>query len=257
MSVKVPISNDDLKAHLAEQLGFLERSADAFDSGYEDEAKRMAVTIRVLVHDTNASTSLLKQLGKLPGQQFVDSALPQEPGTVGSYSGLLGITAGPNGGRFVAHLDDVPGSMRNIDFEDWWMQTVFKGQSGRELTRKELVMTAANQDGGAHVDPRLNESYHELAKKNSLGWFVGKSEGGFAPISGAERAAVRQIAHEVLKTLKSGYGKKSERQGLTIAGVGMRLHTAPIPPPGKKIGRNERCYCGSGKKYKHCHGRPA
>ena len=24
----------------------------------------------------------------------------------------------------------------------------------------------------------------------------------------------------------------------------------------KKIGRNELCPCGSGKKYKHCHGRP-
>ena len=24
---------------------------------------------------------------------------------------------------------------------------------------------------------------------------------------------------------------------------------------GKKIGRNEPCPCGSGKKYKHCHGR--
>jgi uncharacterized protein YecA (UPF0149 family) len=23
-----------------------------------------------------------------------------------------------------------------------------------------------------------------------------------------------------------------------------------------KVGRNERCLCGSGRKYKHCHGRP-
>jgi preprotein translocase subunit SecA len=40
---------------------------------------------------------------------------------------------------------------------------------------------------------------------------------------------------------------------------------APVPPPGadlqgtfvrgeRKIGRNEPCPCGSGKKYKHCHG---
>jgi yecA family protein len=25
---------------------------------------------------------------------------------------------------------------------------------------------------------------------------------------------------------------------------------------GKKMGRNEPCFCGSGKKFKHCHGRP-
>jgi preprotein translocase subunit SecA len=29
----------------------------------------------------------------------------------------------------------------------------------------------------------------------------------------------------------------------------------PFRRPGRKIGRNEPCYCGSGKKYKHCHGK--
>ena len=31
----------------------------------------------------------------------------------------------------------------------------------------------------------------------------------------------------------------------------------PIRRPGQKIGRNEPCPCGSGKKYKVCHGRLA
>jgi preprotein translocase subunit SecA len=31
-------------------------------------------------------------------------------------------------------------------------------------------------------------------------------------------------------------------------------HT-PFVRQGRKIGRNEPCPCGSGKKYKHCHGR--
>lgn len=30
-----------------------------------------------------------------------------------------------------------------------------------------------------------------------------------------------------------------------------------MPPPRRKMGRNERCYCGSGKKYKQCHGKGA
>jgi preprotein translocase subunit SecA len=29
----------------------------------------------------------------------------------------------------------------------------------------------------------------------------------------------------------------------------------PFTRPGQKIGRNEPCPCGSGKKYKHCHGK--
>ena len=31
----------------------------------------------------------------------------------------------------------------------------------------------------------------------------------------------------------------------------------PYTRQGRKIGRNEPCPCGSGKKYKHCHGRLA
>ena len=29
----------------------------------------------------------------------------------------------------------------------------------------------------------------------------------------------------------------------------------PFVRSGRKVGRNEPCPCGSGKKYKHCHGR--
>jgi len=29
----------------------------------------------------------------------------------------------------------------------------------------------------------------------------------------------------------------------------------PIVRQGPKLGRNDPCWCGSGKKYKHCHGR--
>jgi len=29
----------------------------------------------------------------------------------------------------------------------------------------------------------------------------------------------------------------------------------PSPAPGQKVGRNDPCPCGSGKKYKHCHGK--
>jgi preprotein translocase subunit SecA len=47
-------------------------------------------------------------------------------------------------------------------------------------------------------------------------------------------------------------------------GAGVGPLDAPLPPPElpgstfvrseRKVGRNEPCPCGSGKKYKHCHG---
>jgi preprotein translocase subunit SecA len=40
------------------------------------------------------------------------------------------------------------------------------------------------------------------------------------------------------------------------AGAGVRLAQSPAQD-GPKVGRNEPCPCGSGKKYKHCHGQLA
>ena len=40
-------------------------------------------------------------------------------------------------------------------------------------------------------------------------------------------------------------------------GAGMRLAQSPVQHDGPKVGRNEPCPCGSGKKYKHCHGQLA
>ena len=42
------------------------------------------------------------------------------------------------------------------------------------------------------------------------------------------------------------------------------VHVAPakdgavktLPKEGDKIGRNDPCWCGSGRKFKQCHGRP-
>src|SRR5437899_1143187 len=48
--------------HLTKQLEFLKRSSASFDSGHTDEAIRIAVVIRVLVHNSRSSTSLLRHL---------------------------------------------------------------------------------------------------------------------------------------------------------------------------------------------------
>ena len=52
------------------------------------------------------------------------------------------------------------------------------------------------------------------------------------------------------------------RAGITAAGAGAGAATATAPQrdPANptswgKVGRNENCPCGSGKKYKHCHGK--
>ena len=39
-----------------------------------------------------------------------------------------------------------------------------------------------------------------------------------------------------------------------MAGGGRRVATKPLVRDETKVGRNDLCPCGSGKKYKKCHG---
>ena len=56
-------TQDELFQQLKEQLKFIHTSSNEFDKENFSEAKRLATNIRILLHDTNSSTSLLKQLG--------------------------------------------------------------------------------------------------------------------------------------------------------------------------------------------------
>ena len=52
----------------------------------------------------------------------------------------------------------------------------------------------------------------------------------------------------------SGAEKQMHREGESSTTVDL-VHEKDRDEDGKKIGRNDPCPCGSGKKYKHCHGR--
>lgn len=106
---KVAVSRKKLEEHLNEQLEFLKRSAAAFDEGFTDEAKRLATVVRVLVHDTRTSHSLLNQLD-IKNVDFHDTAIALEDGNKASEYGLLQIalgenSAGENTTGFFAPLD--------------------------------------------------------------------------------------------------------------------------------------------------------
>lgn len=58
-------------------MEFLRRSCGSYDDGFEGEACRLAVTLRVLLHNTRQSTALLTQAGMLTEMSlFADSSQP-------------------------------------------------------------------------------------------------------------------------------------------------------------------------------------
>jgi hypothetical protein len=249
-------TNEDIRRHLTEQLQFLKNSAALYDRGNLAEAKRLAVPLRTLLHDTPKSTSILSQLD-LKGLAFVDTAFPRPRRHITSYTGLIGTVVG-TGPAHVPHLDAAPS--RLLPFDEWWNAPVIVDSAQREISRMRLVLEVCNRDGGAHVDPELAEIYADLSRHNSLGRVQSTSR-GWQPALGAEFATIRQIAHETLKTMDPTYKPEElpESDGFVIAGFD--ITTAPPKPVSpqiqRKVRRNDPCPCGSRKKFKKCCGRLA
>ncbi len=193
-------TSEDLVNHLREQYGFLVVSAELFDHGGEPEAKRIAVVVRTLVHDTDSSHSLLGQLGYKQRLHFVAQNYSYKPWNNLMFHGLVGLALPAEGPRFFALLDMlVP---RLLPFDEWWSEPVLGTRyRNRLFTRRELILALANKEGGAHVDPTLDETYALLARDCDFGMTVGIGEQKFQWKQNPFLPSVRQIGHEMLRTL--------------------------------------------------------
>ncbi|MDP2719108.1 MAG: hypothetical protein Q8P44_04650 [Dehalococcoidia bacterium] len=202
-------TREDLLTHLREQINFMIASAVSFDNGFEGEAKRLAVAIRILVHDTSSSEALLTLLRK-KDVLYYDSASSFDPRNLLPSNCLTMIRASRKEdeelmGDYVAPLERLsPARNKNkkVGFGRWWNRTtMYKDKEGNSFTRRDLVLAVANKEGGAHIDRKLDQAYANLARFNSLGWkvFTEVEEKDFrnSPIL----PSIRQIAHEILKTL--------------------------------------------------------
>ncbi|HEX8275514.1 MAG TPA: SEC-C domain-containing protein [Longimicrobiaceae bacterium] len=258
---------------MEEQLQFLEASANSFDMGVTGEAKRLAMAIRILVHDTRNSRSLLGQLGMLGGK-FVDSTHMGHPGGDVQRHPLAAIGFRGETAFYMALLDRAR-SVRLVGFEEWWGGLALAAPPQIRLSRRDLVLSLAEQDGGAHVDPGVNEAYALMSRDNAIGWV--NELAGDVPLNGVHLCSVRQIAHELLKSINPEYSKEPQQADLimmdwtvsrTREGPPIPINDSPLKlllgglvgqgrrlSPGRHTEYPELCECGSGRKQKNCHGR--
>ena len=227
---KYTLSETNLEAHLKEQLGSLQRAAHRFDEGIRSEAKGMAAILRILLH-SKRHPSLLKRLNcdQIP---FLDTASVHDTSNLIAFTGLLFLRSGETFGYF-PRFDCLDEPVLWTPFEAWWSKIIFADGEKWHLTRRDVVITAADQDGGAHVDGAIEFDYAALSRENSLGWRRVIGTGTEVPIEDAELFAIRQITHEVLRTLIPGYVRTPEQaiaaeRPTEIAGGKLRFG------PGKK-----------------------
>lgn len=199
----------------------MQKSCDAFDDGDEDEAARLATALRLLLDERRSQRSLMGQIGLLDTTPFISSVLEHDPKNLVPNSGLILLAKIDDKWKYELILDSLE-RHRALRFNDWWNETVFSDLNKNEFTRKELVRSMADQDGGAHVDPTLGEKYACLSRQGALGHSNVAVEEG-AQMLRPELAGMRQIAHEVLKSLVPGYKKLGKSGGARVQLVGFFL----------------------------------
>jgi len=239
-------TRDELVALYNEQWGFLRRSARLFDAGQIAEAKALATTMRLLLHNTTHSHALLSQIG-LDEALFFDTAI----------DGLVHVEMTGNGARYAAPLD---GPVRRpawlIPFKYWWRKVVIAVPGEIALTRADLVLTMADQDGGAHVDPEVDEAYWRIGNGRDVNWAV-HTEIGLVPLVNLEQSSVRQIAHEAMvslirprRVIPNDLPPGSPR---AITQITTDATTGAVTR--QEVQAKRVCPCRSGLPYAGCHGR--
>jgi hypothetical protein len=194
-----------LEAKPREQIDFLKRSCDAFDEGAEAEALRIATVLRVLFHDTQRSTSLVKHLG-FKKRKMLSSARGHN-----DWQDYLSVQLNLSSEEPVKMLPMLGDRFRELSIDDWWgTETVFV-HAAKNYSRRLIVLSAANRDGGAHVDKKLDKYYEILAAGeyafglkgnltfNGKPWF---QQGVTHYAKNAHLALIRQFGYEALVSVK-------------------------------------------------------
>ncbi len=207
---------EELEHELRIQLQMLDRSCNTYDEGFDPGAREIAVRTRVLVYTRGRSShGLVDQLGLLddlvlPDQRDWTPYDEEDPGfEVTSESrfqpGLVSY----------GHFDDGTPPVywplfeggkildaRRVPFESWWSDKVIRTRDDTVFSRRDLVWTLTNRDGGAHVDG-LPADYRALSRNGAFGLY---NAAGELDTSDPVPAAIRQVGEELRVGLRLRLG---------------------------------------------------
>jgi tetratricopeptide (TPR) repeat protein len=189
------------KKQLKRQLGFLKRSCEIFDHGNEDEAIRIAVTLRTLFRDTQNSTSLMKLLGQTDLVQLLSTIETEEDEPrlkqidIKEFVPVMLTSDGKK-----PYLD---ASNKNRElFLDNWLNEKILILNGERFSREDIIITAANKDGGTHVPKKLNQKA-KLLKKSIGEYTIFENKRRITnELNNHHFFILRQLAYEVLNSRK-------------------------------------------------------
>lgn len=194
------------KRKFSEQLDFMRDSCERWDEGKHHEAFRIGSAIRTIFHDS--PTSLLTSLKGWKNTNVLTTVItPDAPIFGGRLSAVEGFGPQIRDCRYVPRFVAMRNTGQNIvggEFvraSKWWKQVVYGINADNHLSRRDLVLFAVNQDGGAHVDRELNPKYRAIVEGRLLVrkvTGVGRFTVETYRIPDSHLADLRQMGHELL-----------------------------------------------------------
>ena len=209
------LDKSDFKEHFRKQLKFLRREAAMMACGDYDFAIPAATHLRKLFHNKPRSPSLLQHLGATDVEIVSFGGLNEDNPAIFSYYCYTFNRQEPYN-ILIIKEDSTPGAPRHQiphppsgprTAEAWWNQIIVieSNPTGRLVVkRKDLVLTAADQDGGAHVDKKLEKNYFNLATNNWVGYNAKDDSGNevFKRVENWHLLLLRHLVTDVLESPK-------------------------------------------------------
>jgi hypothetical protein len=190
----------DYIAELKKQIQFIKTSCKVYDDGNCDEAIRIATSLRVIFYKSKISKPIID---KISVENLLSTAFIPEKGAIMSTIHALVYlrTTGGNPPR-AEYIPNLSESSRKkyVSVNEWWeKEVIYHFQSSGPLARKNLVLMAADKDGGAHVDEILPEEYERIMRGEP--WSVhSEMTGGKILLVNGHLASLRQMGYEVLNS---------------------------------------------------------
>lgn len=214
----MPRTQEERKQQLLTQMKALNDSCAAYDIGKEWEALRLATCVYNILYDSKKVKSILQQMGVKDGNTLmIASGFKVDPNFLeGKYrtNPLIELKKTADEAKFVPiwqyyQKHDLKRPIRMLPFTEWWEEDVIYKDHDFNLTRKQLIRTLRDQEGGSHFDDEISDENYVLLKKEVLFWFP---DLGLVPIKGLELATMRQIASELNMTLIFGATNRPSKE---------------------------------------------
>ena len=227
-------TKEDFEKDLGVQIHLLRKRCADYDEGDFLEAKQISVILRNFLHDTNNTTSILTHLSR-KNMKFYDTSLDYPVKNLAPEDGLIHykVEVNPPEPTRITFEPVLNNGSSNryikgkVSFKTWWNKKIIDDKNGNVLTRRQIVLTACHEDGGAHVSNKLKGAYvnsqipHVVPISNpdgtggiSMPISLDPNAHSVIPeepsedetiVSDIISANIRQIAYEVLKSLEDEF----------------------------------------------------